>query len=119
MMISQKSRIVKLEIYLFLFKDNITLIIKNYILIINLVKVICFMFLRQLCLSAFILTGLYGCFGDKTNSVAMMTVAQSQKDFSVSNNSQKVLTFAKPKKVIYVAVNGNNKTGDGTYKNPS
>ncbi|NJO29970.1 MAG: right-handed parallel beta-helix repeat-containing protein [Richelia sp. SL_2_1] len=117
-MISQKSRIVKLEIYLFLFKDNITLIIKNYILIINLVKVICFMFLRQLCLSAFILTGLYGCFGDKTNSVAMMTVAQSQKDFSVSNNSQKVLTFAKPKKVIYVAVNGNNKTGDGTSKKP-
>ncbi|MEB3219731.1 MAG: right-handed parallel beta-helix repeat-containing protein [Nostocales cyanobacterium 94392] len=74
---------------------------------------------RQLFLSALVLTTLYGCFEDKTNSVAMITVAQSKKNVSAaSNDSQTVLTFAKPKKVIHVAVNGSNKTGDGSLQKP-
>jgi hypothetical protein len=73
---------------------------------------------RQLFLSAFVITGLYGCFGDKTNSVAMTTVAQSQIVRAPSKDSQTVLTFANPKKVIHVALNGSNKTGDGSLAKP-
>ncbi len=73
---------------------------------------------RQLFLSVFVMTGLYGCLGDRT-SLTTPTVIEREKVVSVSSkNSQTVLTFAKPKNVIHVALNGSDKAGDGSLTKP-
>ena len=80
---------------------------------------------RRLLFFIFFLIGLYGCFGYKTNFLNTTTVAQNQvvlspeiKDAGVpKNKSQTLLTFAKPKNVIHVAVNGSN-NGDGSLDKP-
>ncbi len=81
---------------------------------------------RKLFFFIFFLIGLYGCFGYKTNFLNTTTVAQSQIVLTPQienagvpkNKGQTILTFAKPKNIIYVAVNGSNKTGDGSFEKP-
>lgn len=81
---------------------------------------------RKLFFFIFFLIGLYGCFEYKTNFTNTVTVAQSQVVLTPQienvgvpkNKAQTTLTFAKPENIIYVAVNGSNKTGDGTFDKP-
>jgi hypothetical protein len=81
---------------------------------------------RRLLFCIFFLIGLYGCFEYKSNFVNTTTVAQSQvilapeiKDVGVpKNKSQTILTFTKPKNIIHVAIDGSNKTGDGSLDKP-
>ena len=81
---------------------------------------------RRLLFFIFFLIGLYGCFGYKTNFLNTTTVAQNQVVLNPQienvgvpkNKAQTILTFAKPKSIIHVAVNGSNKTGDGSFEQP-
>lgn len=80
---------------------------------------------RKLLFFIFFIIGLCGCFGYKTNLINT-TVAQNQvaltpqiENVGVPKNKGKTrLTFAKPKNIIYVAIDGNNKTGDGSLNKP-
>ncbi len=81
---------------------------------------------RKLFFFIFFLIGLYGCFGYKTNFLNTTTVAQSQvvltpqiKNVGIpKNKAQTILTFTKPQNIIYVAINGSNQTGDGSFDKP-
>ena len=80
---------------------------------------------RKLLFFIFFIIGLCGSFGYKTNFINT-TVAQNQvaltpqiENVGVPKNKGKtILTFAKPKNIIYVAIDCNNKTGDGSLNKP-
>ena len=80
---------------------------------------------RRIFFCTFFLIGLCGCFGYKTSILNTPTAAQSQvtlisqiENVGVpKNKSLTKLTFAKPEKVIHVAINGNN-NGNGSSDKP-
>lgn len=79
---------------------------------------------RKLLFFIFFIVGLYGCFGYNTNLINT-TVAQNKVVLPPQieyvgvpkNKSKTVLTFAKPKNIVYVAIDGKNKS-DGSLNKP-
>lgn len=80
---------------------------------------------RKLLFCLFFLVGIYGCFAYNTTFSSSPTIALSQaisipqiKNVGVPKTKGKtVLSFAKPRKVIHVAIDGNN-NGDGSLNKP-